>query len=144
MNIKGILATKSRNVFTIGPEQTLAEAVVVLSKHNIGALVVTNELGKIVGIISERDVIHQAAINQEVFSLLVSDIMTREVIVGMPEDDVMSLAHTMTERRFRHIPILHEQELIGIISIGDLVKAQRDLYQGQIDTLETQIMADEI
>lgn len=143
MNIKGILATKSRNVFTIGPEQTLAEAVVVLSKHNIGALVVTNKVGKVVGIISERDVIHQAAINQEVFSLLVSDIMTREVIVGMPEDDVMSLAHTMTERRFRHIPIMHEQELIGIISIGDLVKAQRDQYQGQIDTLETQIMADE-
>jgi CBS domain-containing protein len=143
MNIKGILATKSRNVFTIGPGQTLAEAVEMLARHNIGALVVTDFDGRVVGIISERDIIHEAAKSREIFSVKVSDIMTREVIVGLPEDDVMSVAHTMTERRFRHIPILDGEELIGIISIGDLLKAQRDQYQGEIDTLETQIMADE-
>ena len=143
MNIKGILATKSRHIFTINPEQTLAEAVELLARHNIGALVVTDFEGKVVGIISERDIIHEAAESREIFSAKVSEIMTREVIVGLPEDDVMSVAHTMTERRFRHIPILDGEELIGIISIGDLLKAQRDQYQGEIDTLETQIMADE-
>jgi len=115
----------------------------MLARHNIGALVVTDFDGRVVGIISERDIIHEAAKSREIFSVKVSDIMTREVIVGLPEDDVMSVAHTMTERRFRHIPILDGEELIGIISIGDLLKAQRDQYQGEIDTLETQIMADE-
>ena len=143
MSIKSILATKSRHVITVNPEQTLADAVELLSRHNIGVLVVTGSKGNIVGIISERDVVHQAALNRDVFSLKVSDVMTREVIVGVPEDDVMSVAHTMTERRFRHIPILDGGQLIGIISIGDLLKAQRDQYRGQIDTLETQIMADE-
>jgi CBS domain-containing protein len=143
MNIKGILATKSRKVFTIGPGQTLAEAVELLARHNIGALVVTDFDGSVVGIISERDIIHEAAKSREIFSVKVSDIMTRKVIVGLPEDDVMSVAHTMTERRFRHIPILDGEELIGIISIGDLLKAQRDQYQGEIDTLETQVMAGE-
>jgi CBS domain-containing protein len=143
MNIKGILATKSRNVFTINPGQTLAEAVELLSRYNIGALVVTDEEGRVVGIISERDIIHQAAKSHKMFSIKVSDVMTQEVIVGLPEDDVMSVAHTMTERRFRHIPIMDERELIGIISIGDLLKAQRDQYLGQIDTLETQLTAGE-
>jgi CBS domain-containing protein len=143
MNIKGILATKSRLVFTIRPQQTVAEAVDLLAKQNIGALVVTNAEGKIVGIITERDIIRQAAKSQSIFAQKVSDIMTRGVIVGLLEDDAMSVAHTMTERRFRHIPILDGEELIGIVSIGDLVKAQRDQYEGQIDTLETQILADE-
>ncbi|HUS93709.1 MAG TPA: CBS domain-containing protein [Patescibacteria group bacterium] len=143
MNIKGILATKSRLVFTIRPQQTVAEAVDMLAKQNIGALVVTNAEGKIVGIITERDIIRQAAKSQSIFAQKVSDIMTRGVIVGLLEDDAMSVAHTMTERRFRHIPILDGEELIGIVSIGDLVKAQRDQYEGQIDTLETQILADE-
>jgi len=143
MNIKGILATKSRFVFTIRPQQTVAEAVDMLAKQNIGALVVTNAEGKIVGIITERDIIRQAAKSQSIFAQKVSDIMTRGVIVGLLEDDAMSVAHTMTERRFRHIPILDGEELIGIVSIGDLVKAQRDQYEGQIDTLETQILADE-
>ncbi len=101
MNIKGILSTKSRNVFTINPGQTLAEAVDLLSQHNIGALVVTEQEGRVVGIITERDIIHRAAESREIFSLKVSDVMTREVIVGLPEDDVMSVANTMTERRFR-------------------------------------------
>ena len=143
MNIKGILATKSRLVLTIRPQQTVAEAVDMLAKQNIGALVVTNAEGKIVGIITERDIIRQAAKSQSIFAQKVSDIMTRGVIVGLLEDDAMSVAHTMTERRFRHIPILDGEELIGIVSIGDLVKAQRDQYEGQIDTLETQILADE-
>ena len=59
------------------------------------------------------------------------------------KDDLMSVAHTMTERRFRHLPILDDKRLVGIISIGDVIKAQRDTYRGEIDSLETQIMADE-
>jgi CBS domain-containing protein len=69
------------------------------------------------------------------------EIMTRNVIIGVPQDDIISVVNTMTEKRFRHLPIMQDDKLIGIISIGDILKAQRDTYRGEIDTLETQIMA---
>lgn len=142
MKVQGILATKVRNVITIRPEQTVKDAVVLLTQHNIGALVVVNEAGQPVGIISERDIIRRAAQREDVFSLAVSQVMTKDVITGLPQDDLISVAHTMTERRFRHLPIMDKGKLVGIISIGDVVKAQRDQYKGEIDTLQTQIIAD--
>lgn len=69
--------------------------------------------------------------------------MTREVVTGMPQDDLYSVMHTMTERRFRHLPVVDEGKLVAMVSIGDVLKAQRDEYRGEIDTLETQILADE-
>ena len=140
MNISSLLATKSKHVVTIGRRDSIADAVALLTKNNIGVLVVTEGVGKVVGIISERDIIRLAASEEQFQTSLVADVMTRNVIVGVPEDDVMSVAHTMTEKRFRHIPILDDDRLIGIISVGDILKAQRDQYQGQIDTLETQIL----
>jgi CBS domain-containing protein len=104
-------------------------------------LIVLGDDDQVVGIISERDIIHRVAASQDAFAHTVGEVMTKEVVIGVPEDDVMSVAHTMTERRFRHLPILDGSRLIGIVSIGDLLKAQRDQYLGEIDTLETQIMA---
>lgn len=141
MNISSILATKSKVVFTIEPTKSILDAVRLMADHNIGALVVTNETGQVVGIITERDIVRLAAGRSEMLNVEVAEVMTRKVIVGVPEDDVMSVAHTMTEKRFRHIPILDGTKLIGIVSIGDILKAQRDQYRGQIDTLETQILA---
>lgn len=141
MNISSILATKSKVVFTIEPTESILDAVRLMADHNIGALVVTNETGQVVGIITERDIVRLAAGRTEMLNVEVAEVMTRKVIVGVPEDDVMSVAHTMTEKRFRHIPILDGTKLIGIVSIGDILKAQRDQYRGQIDTLETQILA---
>jgi predicted transcriptional regulator len=69
--------------------------------------------------------------------------MTKDVIIGLPQDDLISVAHTMIEKRFRHLPIMEHGELVGIVSIGDIVRCQRDQYQGEIDTLQTQIIADE-
>lgn len=140
MNVSSLLATKSRYVVTIGPESSIADAVTLLSENNIGALVVTEGESKVVGIISERDIVHLAASDKPFLSSRVSDVMTADVVVGLPEDDVMSVAHIMTERRFRHIPILDKNRLIGIISLGDIMKAQRDQYRGQVDTLEAQIL----
>lgn len=144
MKVKRLLATKSGPVITIRPDQPIRDAVALLSQHNIGALVVIAPGGELpVGIISERDVIRRAAENENVFSESVRDIMTKEVITGMPQDDLYSVIHTMTERRFRHLPVVDGEKLVGIISIGDVMKAQRDAYRGEIDTLETQILADE-
>jgi len=68
--------------------------------------------------------------------------MTRNVVIGVPEDDLVSVGHTMTERRIRHLPVMASGSLVGIISIGDIVKAQRDQYQGEVETLQTQLLGD--
>ena len=143
MKVRTILATKGTTVVTVHPQQSLREAARLLADHNIGALVALNEAGEIVGIISERDIIRAAARLDEALSRPVSEIMTKEVIVGLPNDDLIAVANAMTERRFRHLPILERGEMVGIISMGDIVKSQRDQYKGEIDTLETQIIADE-
>ena len=143
MKVRTILATKGTTVVTVHPQQSLREAARLLADHNIGALVALNEAGEIVGIISERDIIRAAARVDEALSRPVSEIMTKEVIVGLPNDDLIAVANAMTERRFRHLPIVERGEMVGIISMGDIVKSQRDQYKGEIDTLETQIIADE-
>ena len=143
MKVRSILATKGTNVITIQPKQSLKDAARLLAEHNIGALVVVNEAGQLVGIISERDIIRAAARLDEALSRPISEIMTKEVIVGLPNDDLIAVANAMTERRFRHLPIVERGEMVGIISMGDIVKCQRDQYKGEIDTLETQIIADE-
>lgn len=142
MNIASLLAKKSGAPITIRPEQTVRDALVLLAKHNIGALVVVNAVGMPVGIVSERDIVREAARNEQVFGRAMSEIMTRDVITGVPEDDLASVANLMTEKRIRHLPVVTGGKLIGIISIGDVVKAQRDKYQGEAETLETQILAD--
>jgi CBS domain-containing protein len=140
MKVRTILSTKGTNVITIRPEQTLKEATLLLAEHNIGALVVVNNARQPVGIISERDILRAAARHDDVFSQTVGEVMTEDLITGMPQDDLVSVANKMTEKRFRHLPIVDQGELVGIVSIGDVVKAQRDQYKGEIDTLQTQII----
>ena len=142
MNIASLLAKKSGAPITIRPEQTVRDALALLATHNIGALIVVSAAGMPVGIVSERDIVREAARTEQVFGRAMSEIMTRDVITGVPEDDLASVANLMTEKRIRHLPVVTGGKLIGIISIGDVVKAQRDKYQGEVETLETQILAD--
>src|SRR5439155_79050 len=81
----------------------------------------------------------EAARNERVFGMKVAEIMTRDVITGSPHDDLLTVAHTMTEKRIRHLPVVDEGRLVGIVSIGDIVKTQRDKYQGELDTLQAQL-----
>lgn len=143
MKVSRIISTKRRDIITIQPDQSIREALALLSQHNIGVLVVVDAAGKLAGILSERDIVRFAVEDEKLFARPVSDAMTSPVITGLPQDEVAQVIHTMTERRFRHLPIIEDEKLIGIISIGDIVKAQRDEYLGEIDTLETQIMAEE-
>lgn len=143
MKVRTILATKGTNVVTIRPHQSLRQAARLLARHNIGALIVVNEPGQLMGIISERDIIRAVARLENALVQPVSEVMTKEVIIGLPNDDLMAVAHAMTEKRFRHLPIVEQGEIVGIISMKDIVKCQRDQYEGEIDTLQTQIMADE-
>ena len=142
MKVRNILATKGGRVITIAPDKSVREAVALLVQHRIGAVVVTDDSGYLIGILSEREVMRTAAGDEGVFGRPVAEVMTREVVIGMPQDDVLAVAHTMLEKRFRHLPIVDDGRLIGIISIGDVLKTQRDAYQGEIDTLETRIIAE--
>jgi CBS domain-containing protein len=144
MKISTILATKSPNIVTSNPQQSVREAVKLLARYNIGALVVVNEQKQPIGIISERDIVRRAAQDEQVFDRQVGDIMTKNLVVGTPQDDLMAVAHTMTEGRFRHLPVVEADtnRLLGIISIGDVMKAQRDAYEGELYTLQTQILSE--
>ncbi len=139
MNIGAILTKKGMGVITIGPEQTIREAIALLAEHNIGALVAVDQEGQPVGILSERDIVRAAVKNEKVFSQTVKDLMTTNVIIGILQDALRPVLHTMTEKRFRHLPIMDQGKLVGIVSIGDVVKAQRDEYEGELETLDDQI-----
>ena len=139
MNIAHVLASKGVRVVTIRPEHSIRQALALLAEHNIGALVAVDDSGRPVGMLSERDVVRAAARDEHVFARAVSELMTRDVVVGVPEDDLKAVGRTMTERRIRHLPVVEQGKLVGIVSIGDVVKAQRDEYEGEVDTLQTQI-----
>lgn len=144
MDIASILATKGDTAsVTVRPEQSIREALAALARHNIGAVIVTDEAGRPVGILSERDIVREAARNEGVFGRRVEDLMSRNVITGQSHDDLTTVAYTMTEKRIRHLPIVDKERLVGIISIGDVLKAQRDRYQGEADTLQAQLLSDE-
>ena len=144
MKIESVLATKSSDVFTVRPDQSLREAVDLLAEHNIGALIVVDEPGRPIGIISERDIIREAARTETVLGQPVSRVMTKDLITASPEDDLETVLQTMTAKHFRHLPIVDKGRLIGVISIGDVVKAQLDKYQGEVDTLQTQIIEGQV
>jgi CBS domain-containing protein len=141
MKILSILSKKGAEVITIGPEASVQDSLKLLVKYNIGALVVIDENERLVGILSERDIIRRAVEENDIFSLPVNQLMTKEVVVCDSKEDLMSVAHMMTEKRFRHVPVVDGKKLVGIVSIGDILKAQRDQFLGEIDTLETQILA---
>ncbi|MBM3221608.1 MAG: CBS domain-containing protein [Candidatus Rokubacteria bacterium] len=142
MTIATILARKGVKVVTIRPEQTLREALALLAQHSIGAVLVCDAAGALVGILSERDIVREAVRNELFFERPVSTIMTKDVITGQPNDDLNAAAVTMTNKRFRHLPVLDAGKIVGVISLGDIAKAQRDEYLGEIDTLQTQLLGE--
>lgn len=143
MKIADILKYKGSQVVTISKEKTLKNAIDLLENFNIGGLVVLDDVGKIAGIITERDLIRYAAGDEPDFMVPVKDVMTRNVIVGIPQDEIDTVAYTMTEKSFRHLPVVDGGELVGILSLGDVVKAQRDRYEGEVHTLQIQVIAAE-
>lgn len=125
MRIKDILREKGADVVTIVPTATVHDAIMRLNEHNIGSLVVTTENGVVVGIITERDILREAAERcNEVRATEIVDVMTRDVIIGVPEDDLDYVIAVMTKNRIRHLPVMDESGLVGIVSIGDVVSTR--------------------
>ena len=132
MRIRDILRRKGDAVATVRPGSTVRELLATLAEHNIGAVVVSPDGVAIGGIASERDVVrHMHRRGAALLDAPVSEIMTAEVRTCGPDDAVDGLRHVMTERRIRHVPVVVNGRLVGIVSIGDIVKSA-------IDELETE------
>jgi CBS domain-containing protein len=123
MNVAAILRQKGRAVTTVGPSATLLEIAAKLSAKRIGAIVVVDPQGEVAGIISERDIIRAlAAHGPDCLTSSVQEVMTKQVVTCQETDTLDELMAMMTARRFRHLPVLTDGALVGIISIGDVVK----------------------
>ncbi|HEY8080798.1 MAG TPA: CBS domain-containing protein [Acidimicrobiales bacterium] len=127
MKISDLLADKGDAVEVIDAAATIAEAVRRLTLHSIGALVVSNDARSVDGILSERDVVRLLARHGDAaLHRVVADAMTTPVSTCRPSDEVVSLMSLMTERRIRHVPVVAAGRLVGIVSIGDVVKSRVD------------------
>ena len=125
MIVKNILAKKSGDVVTIGPTADLASAVKLLAERRIGAVVILGADHRIVGILSERDIVQALAEHgPAVLNEPVARVMTRDVITCSEDDTIGDLMGRMTTERFRHMPVVKQGKLIGIVSIGDVVKSR--------------------
>ncbi|WP_328402553.1 CBS domain-containing protein [Nocardia sp. NBC_00403] len=124
MRIAEILRRKGTEVATVPPDTTVRNLLAALAEYNIGAVVVSPDGSRIAGIVSERDVVRSLhARGADLLDTRVSEIMTVDVRTCAPDDLVDGLRSTMTEHRIRHLPVVHDGQLIGIVSIGDVVKS---------------------
>jgi CBS domain-containing protein len=124
MLVRDILRKKGHHVVTIESHRTIHEAIQSLVANNIGALLVLSADQQLVGIFTERDILREVAERaDQLRETKVGDVMTRNVIIGVPEDTVEYVMGIMTQNRIRHLPVMEEDELVGIVSIGDVVNS---------------------
>lgn len=125
MKVKDILDSKGRKIFTVVEDNTVEEVVTALATNKIGFLVVLDGSGSVAGVISERDVVHRCmSAKKDPAAVKAKDIMTpRSVLLTATEgDDIESIMTTMTEKKIRHLPIFNNNSVVGLISIGDVIK----------------------
>ena len=140
MTIATILSVKSSAIVSIAPDETLQTASALLTEKRVGALIVLDANGKLVGIVSERDVVRMCSQHGAAAMIfLVRDAMTQNVLTAAPRDGIDSAMARMTDRHVRHLPILDGDSLVGIVSIGDLVKAKIDEALSDADAMRAYI-----
>jgi CBS domain-containing protein len=140
MTVASILARKGRNVLTITTDTSIEDAVQILAERRVGALVVADSMQRILGIVSERDVVRLLA-RAGAGSLAepVSTIMTARVVTCTDADTINQVMERMTEGRFRHLPVVEEDRLAGIVSIGDVVKARIEQVEREAEEMRAYI-----
>jgi len=140
MSLKTILAAKGDNIVCIEPTADLAAAAKLLSTHRIGALMVLDGDGRLVGILSERDIVRTMAdVGSTVLQLPVAQVMTGNVSTCDVNDSITSVMDRMTKGKFRHMPVLDKDRLTGMVSIGDVLKWQIETIRERIHQLELAI-----
>ena len=140
MTVKSILATKGTEVFTVDPTATLGAAVGILSQRRIGALVVLGAEQRVIGILSERDVVMALAVTgAAALKQPLSQVMTRKVSTCTSDQTISTIMEQMTTGKFRHVPVVEQDRLVGIVSIGDVVKHRLMEMQRESEALRDYI-----
>ncbi len=140
MKINDVIRAKpSHEVVTIGPDATVRDLIALLAEHNVGALVVSDDGERVTGIVSERDVVRRLHADAAVLDTAVSEIMTADVRTCAGEDGLTDLMQLMTEHRIRHVPVVADGKLTGIISIGDVVKNRIGELEFERDQLDSYV-----
>lgn len=140
MTISTILKTKGSKVVSVRDSDTVDSAVKALVREKIGAVLVTDAEGKVCGILSERDVVVELSKSgAKLLTKPVSELMTRDLVRCGPGDSVLKAMAMMTDRRIRHLPIFDGDELLGIVSVGDLVKRRMEEIQAEANALREYI-----
>lgn len=142
MLVHQILKSKpGEGVVTVGPDASIADAAAILAERRIGTVVVSKDGKTALGILSERDIVRELArAGASSLTRLATDHMTRTVVTCTAQSNVAEVLQKMTEGRFRHMPVVDGDELIGLISLGDVVKAQLQKLEMEKDALEGMIM----
>jgi CBS domain-containing protein len=140
MRIREVVAAKpDSTVVTVSPGATVRELIELLADHNVGALVVSSDGSRVDGIVSERDVVRRLHSEPELLSAKVESIMTASVHTCAPDDSLDDMMSVMTERRIRHVPVCDDGHLVGIISIGDVVKHKIQALEFERDQLDSYV-----
>jgi CBS domain-containing protein len=140
MNVKAILAAKGGDIFSIEPAADLAAAAKLLSTHRIGAVIIRGAGGRLAGILSERDIVRAVSEHGiDALSVSVSQMMTRNVTTCGENDSIADLMERMTAGKFRHMPVLRDGQLIGVVSIGDVVQQRVEAIEQDADALRDYI-----
>jgi CBS domain-containing protein len=140
MTVRAILSRKGRDVATIAPTATLSEAVSLLAQRRIGAVIVTGADDRVAGILSERDIVRVLSERgPAVLQENVAAVMTRKVMTCNESDTVVALMERMTAGKFRHLPVVEQGKLVGVISIGDVVKSRVEEFEGETEALREYI-----
>lgn len=139
LTVADVLKDKKSEIVSIQPDKSILDAIHVLSERRIGSLVVTDG-GKMIGLITERDVLVECGRRpDQVKTTQVREVMTKSVYTGVEDDSLKAVQRTMTERRIRHLPITRENRVIGMVSIGDVVKLLLKESTEEADELRTEL-----
>jgi CBS domain-containing protein len=142
MFVSDILAQKGGLVFTVTPGTSVAQLSQQLSTRRIGSVLVLDGEGSVAGIVSERDLVRaMASHGAKAMELEARQVMTREVVTCDPDDSIDQVMQTMTRGRFRHLPVVRHGELLGLVSIGDVVKARLEETKHETEALKAYIVA---
>ena len=140
LRISDVLTAKaSDGVVTVSPNATVRDLVALLEAHNVGALVVTEDGETVAGIVSERDIVRRLAHYPDLLDLSVGAIMTSDVRTVTPEDTIEGTRQLMTEHRIRHLPVVVDGRLAGLVSIGDVVKSHIEQVEYERDQLDSYV-----
>ena len=126
-------------MITISPDATVRDLLALLAEHNIGAVIVSGDGTAVDGIVSERDVVRKLNGNDAILDATVREIMTAVVQTCAPGDDVDELMVEMTEHRIRHVPVIDDGDLVGVVSIGDVVKSRINQLEFERDQLDSYV-----